>query len=128
MVFDEARVSSIFISVLKPKLHRVDGNVAAALASVKYSALAYKASVVAAVEAMFTAFKAESFLLLPPNAQPAAQAQHSTLPHHVETVAWPVSQNMQTEVVVTKMIRLSKMSWKILVNIQPHLVLLNVVM
>lgn len=80
MVFDEARVSSIFISVLKPKLHRVDGNVASALAYVKYSAFAYKASVVAAVEVMFKAFKAESFLPLPPNAQSAAQAQHSTPP------------------------------------------------
>ncbi|KAG5388794.1 hypothetical protein IGI04_030335, partial [Brassica rapa subsp. trilocularis] len=32
------------------------------------------------VEAMFKAFKAKSFLPLPPNAQPAAQAQHSTPP------------------------------------------------
>ncbi|CDY35796.1 BnaA08g04570D [Brassica napus] len=32
------------------------------------------------VEVMFKAFKAESFLPLPPNAQSAAQAQHSTPP------------------------------------------------
>ncbi|WZZ08337.1 hypothetical protein YC2023_094258 [Brassica napus] len=106
VVFDEARVSSIFISVLKPKLHRVDGNVASALATVKYSAFAYKDYDVAAMEAMFKAFKAESFLPLPPML--SLPRRHNILPHHVEMVARPVSQDMQTEVVVTKMIRLSK--------------------
>lgn len=61
-MMDEATLKSLVLSILKPEVERINGNVASALASMKKvssSAIGYQSSVVASVKAMLLSFRTE---------------------------------------------------------------------
>lgn len=79
---DKAKMKSLINSVLRPEIDRIDGTIAAAVASVKEvssSGLAYQSSVVATVDAMLRNFKTEILSCFPKGfPQPPVEAVHPT--------------------------------------------------
>ncbi|KAG2275656.1 hypothetical protein Bca52824_058211 [Brassica carinata] len=79
---DKAKMKSLINSVLRPEIDRIDGTIAAAVASVKEvstSGLAYQSSVIATVDAMLRNFKTEILSCFPKGfPQPPVEAVHPT--------------------------------------------------
>ncbi|KAF2572845.1 hypothetical protein F2Q70_00004299 [Brassica cretica] len=75
-------MKSLINSVLRPEIDRIDGTIAAAVASIKEvssSGLAYQSSVVATVDAMLRNFKTEILSCFPKGfPQPPVEAVHPT--------------------------------------------------
>lgn len=67
-VVEEPNITSVVEAIIRPQIERMEGTVAAAVASAidaSSNALAYKASVVATVEEMLSAFKSEILSFFP---------------------------------------------------------------
>lgn len=84
--YDEEKIINIVSGILKPELERIDGSMAAALASVQVvssSALSYQVSVVSLVEAMLKVFKEEIMTSVHnAHSKPAVEREHTTPPHY----------------------------------------------